>query len=121
MITNITKNENWTVSDGNNNTTEEFKDKQGRVVLKRTYADIDLDENGSIGTGEYEVSHDTYYIYDYFGNLTYVLPPKIDATTSSLSIVISQLDDLGYQYIYDNRNRLIEKRIPGKEKELICL
>src|SRR5690606_33545725 len=33
----ITKDENWTAADGKNHTAEEFKDKQGRVVLKRTY------------------------------------------------------------------------------------
>uniref|UniRef100_UPI00054F0F6B DUF6443 domain-containing protein n=1 Tax=Aquimarina megaterium TaxID=1443666 RepID=UPI00054F0F6B len=34
----ITKDENWTLADGNNRTTREYKDKQGRVVLKRTFA-----------------------------------------------------------------------------------
>ena len=44
-----------------NHTTEEFKDKQGRVILKRTYNN--------------DLTHDTYYVYDDFGNLTYVLSP----------------------------------------------
>jgi RHS repeat-associated protein len=101
----VTKDENWKTSDGLNRTTEEFKDKQGRVVLKRTY-------NNS-------QKHDTYYVYDEFGNLTYVLSPKMDATTSMLSSVISKLNALGYQYKYDGRNRLIEKKIPGKGWEYI--
>lgn len=29
------------------------------------------------------------------------------------------LEKLGYQYKYDDRNRLIEKRIPGKGRETI--
>lgn len=58
---NITKDENWTKTDGLNKTTEEFTDKQGRVILKRTYTD--------------NKKHDTYYVYDKFSNLTYVLPP----------------------------------------------
>ncbi|WP_188606998.1 DUF6443 domain-containing protein [Aquaticitalea lipolytica] len=58
----ITKDENWKPSDLKNHTTEEFKDKQGRVILKRTYTN--------------QVPHDTYYVYDDFGNLTYVLSPK---------------------------------------------
>src|SRR5690606_10866417 len=33
----ITKDENWTASDGRNGTVEEYTDKQGRVVLRRTY------------------------------------------------------------------------------------
>ena len=103
----IIKDENWksTQTNPKDHTTEEFKDKQGRVVLKRTYND--------------NVKHDTYYVYDDYGNLTYVLPPKMDATTNSISTINNQLDDLGYQYTYDNRNRLIEKKIPGKGKEYI--
>nr|WP_299073819.1 DUF6443 domain-containing protein [uncultured Allomuricauda sp.] len=89
----VTKDENWT--SGTNHTTEEFTDKQGRVVLKRTH-----------NSGE----HDTYYVYDDFGNLTYVIPPKV--TTASVST--TELNELCYQYKYDHRNRLVEKKLPGK-------
>ena len=58
----IVKNENWKQTDGKNNTSEEFKDKQGRVILKRNYSD--------------SVYHDTQYVYDKYGNLTYALSPK---------------------------------------------
>ncbi|NQX85506.1 MAG: hypothetical protein HRT67_06325, partial [Flavobacteriaceae bacterium] len=60
----ITKDENWQPNQTflNDHTTEEFKDKQGRVILKRTYND--------------GIAHDTQYVYDDFGNLTYVLSPK---------------------------------------------
>jgi len=97
----ITKDENWKSTDGVNHTTEEFKNNQGQVVLKRTY-------NASI-------AHDTYYVYDDFGNLTYVIPPKV--TTSNISS--TELSELCYQYIYDHRNRLVEKKIPGKGWEYI--
>ncbi len=86
-------------------TTEEFKDKQGRVLLKRTY--------------NAEVKHDTYYVYDDYGNLTYVMPPLMNASTASLATINTQINNLGYQYKYDNRNRLVEKRIPGKDWEYI--
>jgi RHS repeat-associated protein len=156
----ITKDENWT-SGKKNNTTEEFKDKQGHVVLKRTYSDY-TNTQGVIITAE--VAHDTYYVYDDFGNLTYVLPPlasgqtiatsssENNATstavvtlendlhlTASNSIVLLPgfhaqtgstftatiiennhvLEDLCYQYKYDYRNRLIEKKLPGKGWEYI--
>ncbi len=91
----VVKDENWT--SGSNNTTEEFKDKNGRVVLKRTY------NNGA---------HDTYYVYDIYGNLTYVIPPLVTNPAS-------QLDDLCYQYKYDSRNRMVEKKLPGKQWEFI--
>ena len=101
----ITKDENWKPSDGLNKTTEEFKDKQGRVILKRTFNSGD--------------EHDTYYVYDNYGNLTYVLPPKLEPSSASISTIIGQLNELGYQYIYDHRNRLVEKKIPGKDWEFI--
>ncbi|WP_410220746.1 DUF6443 domain-containing protein [Pedobacter sp.] len=91
----VTKDENWT--SGTNNTTEEFTDKNGRVVLKRTYNNE---------------AHDTYYVYDIYGNLTYVIPPLVTNP-------VSQLDDLCYQYKYDSRNRMVEKKLPGKQWEFI--
>lgn len=96
----ITKDENW--ASGLNNATEEFKNKQGQVVLKRTY------NNGD--------KHDTYYVYDIYGNLTYVIPPKVDV---SQTVTQTILDGLCYQYKYDSRNRLAEKKLPGKTWEYI--
>ena len=163
----ITKNENWT--SGKNNTAEEFKDKEGRVILKRNYADY-KNSNGQIISSE--VPHETYYVYDIYGNLTYVIPPKatdllstgtnLQANVTSTAIVTSQnplqltasnsiilasdpsdpskgfhaqagsvfsasivnsneniLNDLCYQYKYDSKNRLIEKKLPGKGWEYI--
>ncbi|OUS00374.1 hypothetical protein A9Q86_10400 [Flavobacteriales bacterium 33_180_T64] len=63
----ILKDENWSVGQPyqNDHTTEVFTDKFGRDVLKRNF------EKGKW--------FDTYYIYDDFGNLTYVLPPKFSS------------------------------------------
>ena len=99
----ITKDENYT--SGTNHTTEEFIDKLGRVVLKRTYANI-----SGVST-----AHDTYYVYDDYGNLTYVLPPKV--TLDNISTL--ELTELCYQYKYDLRNRLVAKKLPGKDWEYI--
>ena len=97
----IIRDENHTI--GNDRTTEEFKNFQGQVVLKRTY-----------NAGQ---KHDTYYVYDNFGNLSYVLPPKSEANIDKPNT--TELSELCYQYKYDGRNRLIEKKIPGKGKEYI--
>lgn len=94
----VTKNENWTF--GNDNTTQEFKDKEGRVVLKRTFNNT--------------VAHDTYYVYDIYGNLTYVIPPLADGAYDDTT-----LNGLCYQYKYDYRNRLAAKKLPGKQWEFI--
>lgn len=80
--------------------TVEFKNKNGQVVLKRTY--------------DAATKHDTYYVYDIYGNLTYVIPPKADAAISQ-----AVLDGLCYQYKYDSQNRLVEKKLPGKQWEFI--
>ncbi|WP_047415863.1 DUF6443 domain-containing protein [Cellulophaga sp. Hel_I_12] len=101
LYKNITKDENHSGTT-KNNTTEEFTDKQGRVVLKRTYADL---------PGAPQAAHDTYYVYDDFGNLTYVIPPKVNTADG---ISATELNELCYQYKYDHRNRLVEKKIPGK-------
>ncbi len=95
----VTKDENWAPGQAHpkDHTAEEFTDKQGRVVLKRTY--------------DMGAPHDTYYVYDDYGNLTYVLPPKVD-TSDGVSAL--ELEDLCYQYRYDGRNRLIEKKVPGR-------
>ncbi|MCL9806925.1 DUF6443 domain-containing protein [Flavobacterium amniphilum] len=94
----ITKDENWV--SGNNHTTQEFKDKAGKVVLKRTFNN--------------NVAHETYYVYDQFGNLAYVIPPLANAAYDSTT-----LNGLCYQYQYDNRNRLVSKKLPGKQWEFI--
>lgn len=101
----ITKDENWkpNQSHDTDHTVEEFTNKSGQVVLKRTYDGAN--------------TLDTYYIYDKFGNLTYVLPPM-----ASVQPDINANDVLNkfcYQYKYDHRNRLIEKRLPGKGWEYI--
>ena len=59
----------------------------------------------------------TYYVYDSYGNLTFVLPPEADHSLIDSDPI--ELDNFAYQYIYDDRNRLIEKKIPGKDWELI--
>lgn len=92
LYKNVTRNENWT--SGLDNTMEEFTNKEGQVVLKRAY------EAGQ--------RHDTYYVYDEFGNLSYVFPPLADNPAA-------QLDDLCYQYKYDQRNRIAEKKLPGRQ------
>lgn len=94
----ITKDENWV--SGLDRTTEEFKDKENHVVLKRTY--------------DNQVPHDTYYVYDQYGNLSYVLPPLANGAFDEVT-----LNNLCYRYKYDYRNRLVEKKLPGKEWEYI--
>ena len=81
-----------------------FTDKEGRLVLERRM-------KGSTVC-------DTYYVYDVYGNLTFVLPPLAsDALTATgTTWNISSNDALkryAYNYQYDSRNRCIKKYLPG--------
>src|SRR5690606_4596901 len=67
--------------------------------------------------------HDTYYVYDVYGNLTYVIAPNLaDLYVSGNNLPSdwqTKMDKLGYQYKYDSKNRLVEKKLPGKGKEFM--
>lgn len=73
-----------------------FVDKEGHMILERNIADSD--------------TLDTYYIYDDFGNLCYVLPPM---AVDSLVNMPQSLDIYAYQYRYDYRHRCVGKKLPG--------
>ena len=106
----VSRDENWNnlgQPDTRLNSTEEYKDKMGHVVLKRTYNSV----NNTIQILS------TYYVYDDLGNLAYVLPPLSGAdVTNGINSTNNQitLDNLCYQYSYDARNRLTQKKLPGK-------
>ncbi len=79
-----------------------FTDKLGQMLLQRVM-------NGT-------VAHDTYYVYDDFGNLRYVLPPTTaDALTAATTWPDTHavLQNRVYIYKYDERNRCILKKLPG--------
>lgn len=102
----IVRDENWT--SGNEHTVQRFTNKQGQLLLEKKYG------SSVVNNVLTETWHDTYYVYDQFGNLAFVLPPLSDGSGSS-----ADLNGLCYQYRYDDRKRLVEKREPGKEWEFI--
>lgn len=95
------------VADEDGNTSFEFKDKLGRVILSRQI----------LRSGSTKNLHDTYYIYDNIGNLRAVLPPLAsDAMKTGTSWSNSSSDiirNYAYLYKFDLRNRNISKRLPG--------
>jgi len=109
----ITRDENWQPTNGCIGTTEEYKDKQGHIVLKRTY---NLNKNNP--SNQFIEMLSTYYVYDDLGNIAFVLTPQSNADNTG---VPSQnvLDNLCYQYQYDHRNRMVAKKIPGKGWEYL--
>lgn len=95
--------------DEQNKTIVEYKDKDGRVVLKK----VQVADTPS-------QSHDgwlcTYYVYDDFGLLRFVLPPRATEQLAVGGWVINNNDlvnELCFRYEYDNRNRMIAKKVPG--------
>lgn len=88
--------------------TLEFTDKLGRVILKKVKA----------GTTAH---YSTYYVYDDYGNLRYVLPPAAIEEISNANDDWGKIDTEAFQkkwmfcYEYDGRNRLIAKRVPGAD------
>ncbi len=86
------------ITDENGNISWEYKDLQGKVILKKTMSDNSTYLN-------------TYYVYDDFDRLRYVIPPK--ATENSYTDGSVVFNELLYAYHYDERGRLIEKNIPG--------
>ncbi len=86
-----------TVTDEDGNQSIEFKNGQGQVVLVRKV--ISATESAN-----------TYYVYNDYNQLAYVIPPKASVEADPNTV----LNDLCYQYKYDGRNRLVEKKLPGK-------
>ncbi|MDR0699995.1 MAG: DUF6443 domain-containing protein, partial [Tannerella sp.] len=109
---NLVKNGNYAnnslyvteTTDEDGNKSYEFKDKLDRIVLQRQMNET--------------AKHDTYYVYDDFGNLRFVLPPlAADSATAdkSYSVSDSYIGNYAYIYKYDHRNRCTEKKLPGCE------
>lgn len=90
----------FSIKDEDNNEDIVFKDLYEHIVLIRK------------NDGAHNI--DTYYVYDSNDHLAYIIPPL--ASTSSV-VTQSMLDNLCYQYRYDNKKRLVEKKIPGKGLE----
>ncbi|WP_291872396.1 DUF6443 domain-containing protein [Chryseobacterium sp.] len=102
--------ENWLYTDGqlyknsvkdeDLNETIEFKNGQGQLILARKV----------IANDEYA---DTYYVYNEYNQLAFVIPPLASIRGDIVANTVKH-DELCYQYRYDGRNRMVEKKIPGK-------
>ncbi|MEM7037481.1 MAG: DUF6443 domain-containing protein, partial [Bacteroidota bacterium] len=89
----------------------EFKDKLGRTIYKKVK---NLTGKVDKGSGIQTQWLETYWVYDDFGNLAYVIPPlAMERMTSNQNFDVNALNrDLIYKYKYDHRQRLVEKHVP---------
>ena len=83
------------VTDEDGNTSIEFTNGKGQTILVRKIA---------------SQNSDTYYVYNKYGQLSYVIPPLALSKAFNQTI----LDNLCYQYKYDAKGRQVEKKLPGK-------
>lgn len=101
--------------DEHNKQVIEFKDKEGLVVLKKVQLSADADT----GTGKNHTGWlCTYYIYDNLNQLRAVIQPKgvelLAANGWSMSYSSGViLNEQCFRYEYDNRGRMIIKKVPG--------
>ncbi|MBL7744955.1 MAG: hypothetical protein JNN00_15890, partial [Chitinophagaceae bacterium] len=102
-------------ADEHNKQVIEFKDKEGKVILKKVQLSADADT----GTGK---GHHgwlcTYYIYDDLNNLRCVIQPEGVKTLAANSWNMNYssgvlLAEQCFRYEYDGRQRMIMKKVPG--------
>jgi RHS repeat-associated protein len=95
------------ITDENGHVAIEYRDKSDRLVLKRV---LNRDRNN------YLIKLDTYYIYDEFGNLRFIVPPRaVFGMIGSNQWFIDRGRDTKWviEYVYDGYQRVVEKRAPG--------
>jgi len=98
--------------DEGGNAVVEYRDKEGQVVMKKVQA-------GEV-SGDYS-GHDnwlcTYYVYDDFNRLRFVIPPKaVEAIKTNWSLSTSSgdlINELCFRYEYDLKGRMVAKKVPG--------
>jgi len=105
----LTDLNNTRQTDENDNVTINYTDKLGRTILSRQQ---NTDSGGNT------IYHDTYTVYDNFGNVRYMVPPEaVKQLDDGFAWTSNNVQDLVYEYRYDRRERLIYKRIPAAEAE----
>lgn len=96
-------------TDEQDNKVIEYKERNGLVVLKKV-------QSSNILQDGYTGWLCSYYVYDDFRRLRYVIPPKavewMIANSWSLSNTTVQ-NELCFRYEYDGEGRMIIKKVPG--------
>ncbi len=95
-------------SDEHKRRTVEYKDKEGRTILKK----VQISDTPAEGHTGWLC---TYYVYDDLGLLRLVIQPKAVEQLTVGNWLLNQvlLDELCFRYEYDWRSRMIIKKVPG--------
>ena len=99
------------IVDEHNKQVIEFKDIEGRVILKKVQITSDADT----GSGKNHLGWlCTYYIYDDYNLLRCIMQPKaVEALDGTWTLTSTILNELCFRYEYDSKNRMIMKQVPG--------
>jgi hypothetical protein len=99
-------------TDENGKQVIEFKDREGKVILKKIQLTATTD--GGSGSG-YAGWLSTYYVYDTVNNLRCVIQPATVAQLPGASWTLSStmLNEGCFRYEYDSLRHLIIRKIPG--------
>lgn len=96
------------------NVVREYTNKKGQIILKKVQAVA-----GSTNLTSVTDWALTYYIYDEFGNIRYVFQPELSRqlhqNADTYVVNTTDLANWAFQYKYDLRNRVSEKRVPGSD------
>lgn len=99
--------------DEHNNQVIEFKDTEGKIILKK----VQLTAVADTGIGKNHTGWlCTYYIYDDLGHLRAVIQPKgveLLADGNNWSPTSTILAEQCFRYEYDRFGRMIMKKVPG--------
>ncbi|WP_421898631.1 DUF6443 domain-containing protein [Marinoscillum sp.] len=95
------------ITDEQGNISQSCVDNRGLEIAKRAYNN----DQGKWVT--------TYYVYDDFGRVRFIVPPAVSSKDNS-SVSVNEGNGYLFKYIYDSRGRLIKEKSPGSGWVYYC-
>ncbi|MEI9917648.1 MAG: DUF6443 domain-containing protein [Bacteroidota bacterium] len=107
------------IKDEDKRTVRSYYDNRGLLILRKVQA-VATPQTYNEADWAY-----TYYVYDVFDRLRFVLQPEFYTklatytgyvSANNTTAMTTMLDDWSFQYVYDMRGRMICKNIPGAKR-----
>lgn len=100
------------VKDEHGNEVRTYTNSRGQMILKKVQA-VDA---AVLSNKDHWAQ--TYYVYDDFNRLRFVFPPELTKLIYQSTTYIpttAELNAWAFQYLYDDRGRMVQKKIPGAD------